>query len=191
LAGVTPMDSTAAAVMVSVVEPAMLPRVAVMVVVPALMAVTSPTLLATLLMDAAAALLDVHVTDVDRSSLVPLLYRPVAVNWCTRPSGMLAPGGPTSMEVSWVPPPGAVVIEIEVEEPWLLQAVSRAASNKVPAMAMRRREGTAKNRAVEGVECFMRPAMLSLSTGAECWLGWRVVHGKPCRGSHDWRTLLR
>jgi hypothetical protein len=71
--GVTAMETSVDPATVSVVEPVMPPRVAVMVVPPTLMAVTTPALPMALLTVATFGTLDVHVTDVDMLAFEPSL----------------------------------------------------------------------------------------------------------------------
>jgi len=80
LAGVTPMDTSAAAVTVRLVVPDTPPRVAVIVVAPGLIAVARPTVPAALLRVAMAGSAELQVTCDDRSAFEPSLKTPVAVN---------------------------------------------------------------------------------------------------------------
>lgn len=78
--GVTPIDTKVAAVTVRVVDPETFPRVAVIVVEPALTVVASPGVLAALLTAAMAALEELQVTVEETSCFEPSLYKPDAVN---------------------------------------------------------------------------------------------------------------
>ncbi len=93
MAGVTAMEDRVAGVTVRVVLPEILPKVAVMVVVPATKAVARPLLLtvATEVFD------EVQVTCGDRSRLVPSEYAPMAANFWVDPTGM---AGDTDMEAN-------------------------------------------------------------------------------------------
>ena len=72
-AGVTPMETSVAAVTVRVIVPDTPPEVAVMVVEPALSAVASPMVLAVLLIEATAELDELQVTDAEISFFEPSL----------------------------------------------------------------------------------------------------------------------
>jgi hypothetical protein len=89
LVGVTAIDRSVAEVTVSVVDPDVLPNVAVIVVEPADADVASPLELAALLMAATSAADEFQVTVVVRFCVVPSEYVPVAVNWRVVPSTML------------------------------------------------------------------------------------------------------
>ena len=84
MAGVTAMEDRVAGVTVRVVLPEILPKVAVMVVVPAARAVARPLLLtvATEVFD------EVQVACGVRSRLVPSEYAPMATNFWVDPTGM-------------------------------------------------------------------------------------------------------
>ena len=70
VAGVTAMDTRLAAVTVRMVEPETLPRVALIVVLPALLPVASPSLLRALEMLATAGAEEAQVTEAVRSWVV-------------------------------------------------------------------------------------------------------------------------
>ena len=93
MAGVTAMEDRVAGVTVRVVLPEILPKVAVMVVVPAARAVARPLLLtvATEVFD------EVQVTCGVRSRLVPSEYAAMAANFWVDPTGM---AGDTDMEAN-------------------------------------------------------------------------------------------
>jgi hypothetical protein len=82
VAGVTAMETSAAALTVSVVFPVTLPEVAVMVVVPVARVVARPLAA----MVAVVGVDDAQVTDDVRSSVELSVYVPVAVNCCERPN---------------------------------------------------------------------------------------------------------
>jgi len=89
LAGVTVMEFTAAEVTVRVVFPEIVPKVAVMVVVPAAMDVARPLLL----MVTVEVLDELQVTDPVTLPLVPSENVPVAVNCWVAPTGMVERAG--------------------------------------------------------------------------------------------------
>jgi hypothetical protein len=96
LAGVTAMETSAAAVTVSVVLPLKLPEVAEIVVVPAATPVARPPAA----MVAAAVLDDAQVAVEVRFCVEPSVYVPVAVNGCVSPLATLGLAGVTAMETS-------------------------------------------------------------------------------------------
>ena len=106
LVGVTEMDTSVAVVTVRVVDPEMLPDVAVIVVVPAATEVAFPLepMVATDVVD------ELHVTDVVRSCVVLSEKVPVAVNCWDVKTAMLGLVGVTAMDTSafgagLLPPP--------------------------------------------------------------------------------------
>jgi len=104
LAGVMSMDTSVAAVTVNGVEPEAVPNVAVMVVVPRLTALASPVALIV----ATEVLLELHVTEAETSTLVPLLYSAMALNWLVNPRGNDELNGSTLKEVTV----GVVVVPV-------------------------------------------------------------------------------
>jgi hypothetical protein len=133
LAGVIAMDTNVAGVTVSVVEPAMLPRVAVIVVAPVATDVASPWEPASLLIVAAFVFEEFHMTDAVRSCVVWSEKVPVAVNCRLVPFATFGFVGVTATDtniagvtVSVVEPemlPEVAVIEVEpvataVASPW-------------------------------------------------------------------------
>ena len=100
LVGVTAMDTSVAGVTVSVVDPDILPVVAVIVVEPAAAEATSPLEPAALLMAATAAADEFQVTAVVRSCVVLSENVPVAVNCCVVLIAMLGLDGVIAMETS-------------------------------------------------------------------------------------------
>src|SRR5262245_65472924 len=84
------MDTRAAGVPSGAVAPLMplAPSVAVMVVVPTAMLLARPRLPEVLLTTATDGFEELHVTEVVRSWVVPLLYVPMAVNCWLVPSAM-------------------------------------------------------------------------------------------------------
>src|SRR6202051_532695 len=99
-AGVTAMETRAAAVTVNVVVPETPLIVAVIVVGPAPTAVASPMVLAAVLMVATPVALDVQVTEEVMSCFELSEYTAVAVNCCVVPCTMLGAAGVTPMEES-------------------------------------------------------------------------------------------
>lgn len=100
MAGVIARDRSVADVTVSVVDPDVLPDVAVIVVEPAATDVALPFEPAALLMAAIVVADDFHVTDVVRFCVEPSVYVPVAVNCLVVPSAMLGLVGVIAMETS-------------------------------------------------------------------------------------------
>jgi hypothetical protein len=100
LAGVTVMDTSVAEVTVNVVDPEMLPDVAVIDVEPAAAEVAMPLEPPALLMVATAADDEFQVTAVVRSCVVLSEYVPVAVNCRVVPLTMLGLVGLTAMDTS-------------------------------------------------------------------------------------------
>ena len=98
IAGVTPIDTSEAAVTVSMVLPETEPRVAVIVVVPAPAADASPFEPEALLIAAVDVVPEDHVTLVVRSCVVASVYVPVAANCCVRPFAIEEFAGVTSID---------------------------------------------------------------------------------------------
>ena len=119
-AGVTAIETSVALVTVSDAVPLMEPDVAVMVEVPAATAVARPPEA----MVAAAVLDELHVTVLVMSCVRLLLYVPVAVNCCVRPTVSVGADGVTAIEtncgavtVSNVLPEMAPEVAVMVEVP--------------------------------------------------------------------------
>jgi len=98
LVGVTPMDTSVAAVTVSVADPETLPSVAVMVAGPWPAAVTSPLEPGALLTEPTLVAEDVQAAELVRFCVVLSVYVPVAINCCVVPLAMLGFAGVTLME---------------------------------------------------------------------------------------------
>ena len=115
VAGVTAIeDSVAAAVTVRVAVPEILPEVALMVEVPAALAVARP-----LLAIVAVVVLDeVQVTCVVINWVVPSEYVPVAVNCWMVPTTLLAVAGVTAIEDR------VAAVTVRVAVPWILPEVA-------------------------------------------------------------------
>ena len=96
LAGVTNMEDRVTEVTVRVVLPAILPEVAVMVVVPPVMAVARPLLFTV----ATEGFDELQVTCGVISTLVPSEYVPVAANCWVVPTGIPRLAGVTAIETS-------------------------------------------------------------------------------------------
>ena len=94
------MDTSVAAVTVNVVWPEISPNVAVIVVVPMVDEVASPSEPAALLMIAIAVFEEAQVTDDVRFCVGPSVNIPVAINCCVVPLAILGLTGVTSMETS-------------------------------------------------------------------------------------------
>jgi hypothetical protein len=100
LVGVTVMETSVAEVTVSVVDPDILPDVALIVVEPAVADVAKPLEPAVLLMAATPAVDEFQVTAVVRSCVVLSEYVPVAVNCSVVPLTMLGLVGVTVIDTS-------------------------------------------------------------------------------------------
>jgi hypothetical protein len=98
--GVTSIDTSVAAVTVSVVEPDILPELAVIVVVPATIDVANPCEPFALLMDAIDVADELQITDVVRFCVVLFENVPVAVNCLLVPLAMLGFVGVTASDTS-------------------------------------------------------------------------------------------
>ena len=103
-AGVTAIDTSAAAVTVSVVDPLIAPDVAVISVVPAARLEARP--LAAIV--AVAGVPDVHVTLAVRVCVLPVVYVPVAVNCRVCPAAIDGAAGVTAIDTS----AGAVTVTV-------------------------------------------------------------------------------
>ena len=100
VAGVTPMETSVAAVTVSVVLPDTAPSVAEMTVVPTAAELARPCEPPALLMVAVAGVAEAHVAVVVRFWVVASVYVPVAVNCCFKPFAIEGVAGVTPMETS-------------------------------------------------------------------------------------------
>src|SRR4051812_44397042 len=119
LSGVTAIESKAAGVTVSVVEPETAPRVAPIEDDPVATAVARPPAV----MVAAAGVADTQVTWPVRSSVVLSVSVPVAVNCCASPFGTLGLSGVTAIDckaagvtVSAVEPETVPIVALSSEE---------------------------------------------------------------------------
>jgi hypothetical protein len=104
-AGVTVIEARPTS---KVVDPAIEPDVAVIMVVPAAAPLAKPWLPTELLIVAAAALDELHVTEVVRFCVLPSVNVPVAVNCCVLPSAIEGYAGVTANETS----AGAVTVRL-------------------------------------------------------------------------------
>ena len=100
VAGVTAIDTSVAAVTVSVVLPLMAPLAAEMTVVPAATLVASPTEPAAFEIVAVAVVADAHVAVAVRFCVVASLYVPVATNCCVVPFAIDGVAGVTAIDTS-------------------------------------------------------------------------------------------
>ena len=100
LVGVTAMDTSVAAVTARVVDPDMVPDVAVSVVEPVVVGVANPFDPAALLMVATLVLEELQVAVVVRFWVLPSEYVPVAVNCWVVPRAMLGLVGVTAIDLS-------------------------------------------------------------------------------------------
>jgi hypothetical protein len=100
-AGATAIDTNTAAVTVSVVEPVILPIVALIVEAPSFKPVAKPpaVIVATRAAD------EPQVAVLVRFSVLPSLYVPVAVNCCVYPAGMEGFAGVTAIDTRAMPVP--------------------------------------------------------------------------------------
>jgi hypothetical protein len=97
-AGVTAIETNAAAVTVSCVVPLMDPLVAVMLAVPVPSLLTNPGVV--VLITPTAGVSELHCTVLVRFCVVPSVKLPVAVNCCVVPIGMVGIAGVTVIETS-------------------------------------------------------------------------------------------
>ncbi len=109
--GVTPIDTSAAALTVIVVVAPIVPNVAVIVVLPVPTLVASPLLPAVLLIVATVAVADAHVTVPVMSCVLPSVYVPVAVNCFVVPRGIVGIAGVTAIDTK------AAGVTVNVVEP--------------------------------------------------------------------------
>jgi len=107
VAGVTAIETSVAAVAVSVADPLTEPDVAVIVAVPCATLVASPVVV----MVATAGVLELHCTVLVMFCVLPSLNVPVAVNCCVIPSGNVGIAGVTAIETS------VAVVTVTVVEP--------------------------------------------------------------------------
>ena len=147
LAGVTEMDTSVAELTVRVVEPEMLPEVAVIVAVPAATGVTCPLEPAVLLMVAIDGAEELQVTDAEIFCVLLSEKVPVAVNCSVVLRAMLGLVGVTAMDTS------VAELTVRVVEPEMLPEVAVIVA--VPAAT--------------GVTCPLEPAVLLIvaTGGAE------------------------
>ncbi len=96
--GVTAIETSAAAVTVNVVLPAIEPEVAVILAEPVPTALANPGDVATLLIVATVVVSELHCTVFVMFCVLPLVNVPVAVNCCVVPKGMLGIAGVTAIE---------------------------------------------------------------------------------------------
>ena len=111
LAGVTAIETNAAAVTVNVVLPAIEPEVAVILAEPVPTALANPCELAALLIVATMVVSELHCTVFVMFCMVPLVNVPVAVNCCVVPKGMLGIAGVAAIETK------AADVTVNVVEP--------------------------------------------------------------------------
>ena len=96
--GVTAIETSPAEVTVSTTLPLIDPDVALTLAVPVATLVAKPWLLLALLMVAVETLSELHCTADVKSSVLPSVRVPVAMNCCVVPSGMEARAGVTAMD---------------------------------------------------------------------------------------------
>ena len=115
--GVTAMETTAAAVTVSVTGPLLTaPELAVMVDVPTLMLLARPKLPDVLLTVAVAGVAEFHVTSSVTSCVLLSVNVPVAVNCCVLPNAMEGVAGVTAMETNAAGVTVSVAVALTVPE---------------------------------------------------------------------------
>src|SRR6516165_8710371 len=122
LAGVTAIDSRAAAVTVSVVEPLMLPMVALILELPVPLAVAKPAAV----MVATVVSAEAQVTWVVRTCVELSEYVPVAVNCWVVPLAMLGLAGVRAIDSR------AAAVTVSVVEPLMLPMVALILELPVP-----------------------------------------------------------
>jgi hypothetical protein len=132
VADCTNVIGTTAGVTVRVADPEIVPDTAVIVVVPGAAAVASPWLPAAPLTVATPVADELHVTDVVRLWVPPLLYVPVAVNCTVVPAAIDGVAGVTAMETSAT---GLMVSVADVLLPSVAVNVTPCDAETVPAVA--------------------------------------------------------
>ena len=115
--GVTTIDSSLAAVTLRVVEPVILPEVAVTVAVPRSLAIASPWDPPELEMLTASVLEEDQVTLLVRFCLLLSVYMPVAENWTVRPLATKPFAGITIIDTS------VAAVTVKLAEPLMLPDV--------------------------------------------------------------------
>jgi hypothetical protein len=124
VAGVTAIETKVAGDTVNDVEPWMLPKVAVMVVVPAATGVAMPPVPMALLTVATVGVDDDQVTAPDRFDLLPSLYTPVAENCVVMPSATVLSGGPTEIDMSVTAETGDPELVTRLDSPQPVRAAN-------------------------------------------------------------------
>jgi hypothetical protein len=99
-AGVTAMDTSAAAVTVSVADPVTPPTLIVIVVPPTASALARPWIPGVSEIVASVPLLELQCPAVVTSCVVPSAYVPIAANRWLTPAGTVPSGGDTAMDTS-------------------------------------------------------------------------------------------
>jgi hypothetical protein len=132
IAGVTPIETSAAGSTVSVVVPVTVPEVAEMVVVPVARVVARPPAA----MVAVAVLDDAQVTEAVRFCVELSVYVPVAVNGCVSPFATLGVAGVTAMETSAADTTVSVVLPVMLPEVAEIVVVPAATVVARPPAAM-------------------------------------------------------
>jgi len=116
--GVTAIDTSAAAVTVTVVDPLIVPEVAVIVAVPSPTLVASPVVCPAMLIVATVGVSELHCTVPVMFCVLPSVYVPVAVNCCVSPSGSTGIAGVTAIDTS------AAAVTVTVADPVIVPDVA-------------------------------------------------------------------
>jgi hypothetical protein len=118
VAGATAIDTNAAALTVSVVEPLIVPIVAVIFAVPVPTLLATPCAPAALLIVATVGVSELQLTVLVRFCVLPSVNVPVAVNACVVPSGIVGIAGVTAIDTS------AAGVTVSVVEPLIVPMVA-------------------------------------------------------------------
>jgi hypothetical protein len=116
--GVTAIETSAAAVTVSTVDPLIDPEVAVMLAVPSATVVAIPIVEPVLLIVATLVVSELHCTVVVMFCMLPSVYVPVAVNCCVAPSGSVGIAGVTAIDTN------VAGVTVTVVEPLIVPEVA-------------------------------------------------------------------
>src|SRR6202030_802743 len=164
-AGVTAMDTSVAAVTVSVVLPVMPLEAAWMVVVPIVTAVAKPAALIVATVTAE----ELHVAVLVRFCVVPSLKVPVAVNCCVPPFGTDEFAGVTAKDTSVAAVTVSVVLPVmPVEAAWMVVIPVPPAVAKPAALIVATVTDEELHAAVLVKSCVV--PSLSVPVAANCWV---------------------
>jgi hypothetical protein len=118
VAGVTAIETKAAAVTVSVVDPLIDPEVAEMLAVPGATVVANPIVEPALLIVATLGVSELHCTVAVMFCMLPSVYVPVAVNCWVVPNGRVGIAGVTAIETN------VAAVTVTVVEPLIVPEVA-------------------------------------------------------------------